>query len=237
MSLFAHECERAVKSLVAGELSVALGDTSSLAMRFGIHSGPVTAGVLRGEKSRFQLFGDTVNTGKQHKNIALASSLMRSPPHRVAMFHIAARMESTGQKGRIQLSQETADLLVKAGKGSWLEERRDMVEAKGKGTLQTYWLVPGRSIIKNRAGAQRRAGDEESMFNSLTSSLNSSSAVDADASMTDSMSAIVANHDSTSLSHSRSQDLQISPGQLHEIKENVCEDGKSALRKKSHRVQ
>jgi hypothetical protein len=30
-------------------------------MRIGLHSGPVTAGVLRGEKSRFQLFGDTVS--------------------------------------------------------------------------------------------------------------------------------------------------------------------------------
>ena len=35
--------------------------TASLGMRFGLHSGPVTAGVLRGEKSRFQLFGDTIN--------------------------------------------------------------------------------------------------------------------------------------------------------------------------------
>jgi len=35
--------------------------TASLGMRFGLHSGPVIAGVLRGEKSRFQLFGDTIN--------------------------------------------------------------------------------------------------------------------------------------------------------------------------------
>ena len=28
-------------------------------MRFGFHSGPVTAGVLRCERSRFQIFGDS----------------------------------------------------------------------------------------------------------------------------------------------------------------------------------
>ena len=36
-------------------------DTADLSMRFGLHSGPVTAGVLRGDRARFQLFGDTVN--------------------------------------------------------------------------------------------------------------------------------------------------------------------------------
>jgi len=30
-----------------------------LAMRIGLHSGPVTGGVLRGDNARFQLFGDT----------------------------------------------------------------------------------------------------------------------------------------------------------------------------------
>jgi class 3 adenylate cyclase len=44
------------------EMQVTLGpDTATLGFRIGLHSGPVTAGVLRGEKSRFQLFGDTVN--------------------------------------------------------------------------------------------------------------------------------------------------------------------------------
>jgi hypothetical protein len=32
--------------------------TTDLALRVGLNSGPTTAGVLRGEKARFQLFGD-----------------------------------------------------------------------------------------------------------------------------------------------------------------------------------
>jgi class 3 adenylate cyclase len=72
-------------------LEVTLGpDTGDLTLRIGLHSGPVTAGVLRGERARFQLFGDTVNT--------------------------AARMEQTGRKDKIQISQATADYLIAGGK-------------------------------------------------------------------------------------------------------------------------
>mmetsp|Transcript_14870 Transcript_14870/g.33712 ORF Transcript_14870/g.33712 Transcript_14870/m.33712 type:complete len:866 (+) Transcript_14870:165-2762(+) len=47
------------------KLEAILGpDTRDLSLRVGLHSGPVTAGVLRGDKSRFQLFGDTMNTGE-----------------------------------------------------------------------------------------------------------------------------------------------------------------------------
>lgn len=94
-------------------------DSNELQMRVGLHSGPVTAGVLRGARSRFQLFGDTVN--------------------------VAARMESTGIPGRVQCSQTTVDELIMAGKESWVRPRESTVVAKGKGEMQTYFIVWTRS--------------------------------------------------------------------------------------------
>ena len=62
MARFANDCCRRVATVLT-RLEVDLGpDTSSLHFRFGLHSGPVTGGVLRGQRARFQLFGDTVNT-------------------------------------------------------------------------------------------------------------------------------------------------------------------------------
>jgi class 3 adenylate cyclase len=59
MSLFALKCVAKMRVIFDDLVSELGPETANLSMRFGLHSGPVTAGVLRGEKSRFQLFGDT----------------------------------------------------------------------------------------------------------------------------------------------------------------------------------
>ena len=127
-------------------------------MRFGLHSGPgkillldnsqgligvlitvmtnppfvVTAGVLRGEKSRFQLFGDTVSCSIFGVILVLGQGNKADFLLCCVIFQVntASRIESTGQRNRIQVSQQTADLLVEAGKEGWVVPRKDLVEAK-----------------------------------------------------------------------------------------------------------
>ena len=81
-----------------------------LTMRIGIHTGPVVAGVIGKRKFAFDLWGDTVNT--------------------------AARMESHGEPGRIQISDAVAVLLG----GDLQVEERGVIDVKGKGPMRTWWL-------------------------------------------------------------------------------------------------
>lgn len=55
-------------------------------------------------------------------------------------MNTAARMESSGKRNRIQLSQVTADLLREEGCENWVVPRSVTIEVKGKGEMQTYWL-------------------------------------------------------------------------------------------------
>ena len=101
------ECQK-IFEVVTTELSYTLGsETTDLKLRCGLHSGPVTDGVIRGLRSRFEIFGNTVNT--------------------------VSRMESTGIPTIIQLSQATIDLLIKSGKKVGLSRETDALLPRARG--------------------------------------------------------------------------------------------------------
>jgi class 3 adenylate cyclase len=94
--------------------SVDTPSTPPLVFRIGISSGPAVAGVIGKAKFQYDVWGDTVNT--------------------------ASRMESHGVPGRIQLSEATYELV----KDDFVVEPRGVVEVKGKGPMETWFLVGAR---------------------------------------------------------------------------------------------
>jgi class 3 adenylate cyclase len=81
-----------------------------LAVRIGIHSGPIVAGVIGKAKFSYDLWGDTVNT--------------------------ASRMESHGVSGRIHVSNTVYNLTSEF----FTFDACGEVQIKGKGKMQTYLL-------------------------------------------------------------------------------------------------
>ena len=86
-----------------------------LELRIGINSGPVVAGVIGRKRFLYDLWGDAVN--------------------------MASRMESHGTPGQIQVTRATYELL----KDDFELERRGTVDVKGKGEIETWYLVGPRA--------------------------------------------------------------------------------------------
>ena len=95
---------------------VAAETGEKLALRIGLHSGPVVAGVIGRRKFTYDLWGDTVNT--------------------------ASRMESHGVPGAIHCSEATAILLQEA----FQLQARGAMEIKGKGEMHTFLLTDAAKI-------------------------------------------------------------------------------------------
>ncbi len=81
-------------------------------MRVGIHTGPVVAGIVGVKKFQYDIWGDTVNT--------------------------AARMESHGSVGKVNISEATYNLLKDNTDLDF--EERGKIDVKGKGAMTVYYV-------------------------------------------------------------------------------------------------
>eukprot|EP00980_Cylindrotheca_fusiformis_P003400 scaffold757_cov74-Cylindrotheca_fusiformis.AAC.4 len=66
-------------------------------------------------------------------------------------MNTASRMESSGERDRIQVTQATADLLKEAGYVRWFIPRSSSISVKCKGEMQTLWVRKAKSPVAKRS--------------------------------------------------------------------------------------
>ena len=70
-------------------------------------------------------------------------------------------METNSEPGKIHLSQATANELIGAGKEHWLSAREETISVKGKGFMQTYWvLVPSMTAESSKSGTHHSSSTQ-----------------------------------------------------------------------------
>lgn len=79
---------------------------------------------------------------------------------------------STGEKNRIQVSPTTAEILRNRGKAHWLSMRDGLVSAKGKESMQTYWLSPPRTGSVAESTTSSGVGAPPVQLNAMRKYLN-----------------------------------------------------------------
>ena len=73
----------------------------------------------------------------------------------------------------IQLSEDTANLLIAAGKQDWITPRDSLVAAKGKGLIQTYWLtMKGSNRVQGSVSGHQPVVSDLVNIHSINHSLN-----------------------------------------------------------------